>query len=131
MSIDAIGNFLTIIRNGIMASKPVVVAPYSTMRFAIGTILKDEGFIKDCQMLTDQTGKKNVKLVLKYTDGESVIHEIKRISTPGRRCYESIGSIKPVIGGLGIAILSTNRGVLTHKQAKKLSVGGEVICTIW
>ena len=131
MSVDAIGNFLTIIRNGLMASKPAVVAHYSTLRFAVATILKQEGFIRDCQVITDETGKKNIKLVLKYTNGESVIHEITRVSTPGRRCYSGVSAIKPVVGGLGVSILTTNRGILTNKQAKALSVGGEVICTVW
>lgn len=130
MSVDAIGNFLTIIRNGIMASKPSVITRYSKMQAQIGAILKKEGFIKDCVEI-DQDGKKFLKVVLKYVNGESVIHEITRVSTPGRRSYTGVHAIKPVIGGLGLSILSTNRGVISNRQAKELAVGGEVICTIW
>ncbi len=130
MSIDAIGDFLTIIRNGLMASKPFVVAQCSGMRVAIAKILKDEGFIKD-YLVVEEDNFKKIKVVFKYVDGESVIHELKRCSTPGRRQYVGIGAVKPVIGGLGISILTTNRGVISDKQAKELAVGGEVICTVW
>ena len=69
--------------------------------------------------------------MLKFVDGESVIHEITRISKPSRRVYTSMHAVKPVIGGLGISILSTNKGIISHKKAKELNVGGEVICTVW
>lgn len=132
MSIDSIANFLTIIRNGIMASKTSVIAPYSTMRHSIADILKEEGFITDFTILNaDSDAKKALKVVLKYVDGEAVIHEIQRVSKPGRRVYSGIEQVKPVIGKLGISILTTNRGVITHQKAKKLSVGGEIICTVW
>ncbi len=131
MSIDTVGNFLTIIRNGIMASKKTVVAPYSRLKYQIAQILKDEGFLKDLSIEENSQGHKQIKLVLKYVDGESVIHEIKRISRPGRREYSSLANIAPVIGGLGISILTTHRGIITHKKAKQLNVGGEVICSVW
>ncbi len=130
MSIDAIGNFLTIVRNGIMASKSFVLAPYSGMRLAIAKILKEEGFIRDF-LVIDQDNRKAIKVVLKYVDGESVIHELTRCSTPGRRQYVNVGAIKPVIGGLGISILTTNRGVISDRKAKELAVGGEILCTVW
>lgn len=131
MSIDVIGNFLTIIRNGLMASKPFVMAPYSKMNADIGDILKNEGFIRDCLMVEDVDGKKWLKVLLKYVNGEAVIHEICRVSTPGRRYYVGMNAIKPVIGGLGVSILTTNRGVMTHKKAREHAVGGEIICTVW
>ncbi|HEV2917199.1 MAG TPA: 30S ribosomal protein S8 [Candidatus Babeliales bacterium] len=127
---DVIANFLTIIRNGVMASKPFVLAPYSKERNAIAAILKKEGFISDVLVVKD-TGNSNLKIILKYVDGESVIHEIERVSKPSRRIYTSIHALKPVIGGLGVSILSTNQGLLSHKKAKELNVGGEVICTVW
>lgn len=130
MSKDVIGDFLTIIRNGIMASKPFVVAPHSKMKFEIGRVLKEEGFIKDCIIL-DEPVKKEIKIVLKYIGSESVIHEIVRVSTPGRRFYARAKNVRPVIGGLGLSLLTTNRGILSHKKAKNLSVGGEVVCTVW
>ncbi len=131
MSIDAIGNFLTIIRNGVMASKSFVVAPHSRMNWNLVQILKDEGFIRDAVVIDAQVPRREIKILLKYVDGESSIHEITRISKPGCRHYSSIKQVKPVIDGLGISILSTNRGVVTHKKAKQLNVGGEVVCTVW
>jgi small subunit ribosomal protein S8 len=138
MSIDTIGNFLTIIRNGLMQSKLFVVVPYSKMREALSQILKEEGFIRDYLVLDDvSAAKKSLKIFLKYIDGESVIHEIERVSKPGRRRYAKITKkhgihrLKPVIGGLGLSILTTSRGVISHKKARELGVGGEVICTVW
>lgn len=130
MSIDVIGDFLTIIRNGIMSSKLLVVAPYSKIKAELAEILKDEGFIKDYAVIEDD-GKKSIKVFLKYVGGESVIHELKRISTPGRRSYKGATNIKPVIGGLGLSILTTSKGIISHKKAKELGVGGEVLCTVW
>ncbi len=130
MSIDSIGDFLTIIRNGVMGSKAFVTAPTSKMRLAIANILLDEGFVKAVDTI-EQDGKSFIKIYLKYVDGESAIHEITRISKPSCRTYTAIGEIKPVIGGLGLSILSTNRGVVSHKKAKQENVGGELLCTIW
>lgn len=131
MSVDTISNFLTIIRNAINVSKRTIVVPYSNICFAITKILYEEGFIAHYKQ--DETDKhyKVIVIQLKYENGESVIHEITRVSRPGRRHYEKVKNLVPVIGGLGISILSTNAGVLTDKQAKKLSVGGEVICRVW
>lgn len=132
MSVDSIADFITIIRNGVMVSKSFVTAPHSHMRESIAQILKDEGFIHDFTIInTDSDVKKRIKISLKYVDGESAIHEIQRISKPGRRVYVGSKEIKPVIGQLGVSILTTSRGVIANKQAKKLSVGGEVICTVW
>lgn len=127
MSIDAIGNFLTIIRNGLMASKPFVVAPYSKIKHEIASILLDEGFIRDVVISDDDKAFKTITVVLKYIEGESVIHEITRVSSPGRREYAGKNRVKPVIGGLGLSILTTNRGVISHKKAREYGVGGEVI----
>ena len=131
MSIDVVGNFLTIIRNGLMASKPFVVAPHSKLNVSIAQILKDEGFIRDFVIQDEESVQGNVKIFLKYVNGESVIHEITRISKPSRRQYAGAKSIKPVIGGLGISIVTTNKGILTNKKAREFGIGGEVICTVW
>lgn len=131
MSIDSIGNFLTIVRNGVKANKPFVLAPHSKMNKSLAQILKNEGFIKDVTAVSEEKGAKQLKVLLKYVDGESVIHEITRVSKLGCRTYVGSTQIKPVIGGLGLSILTTNRGVITNKEAKKLGVGGEVICTVW
>ena len=130
MSIDAIGDFLTIIRNGLMSSKLFVMAPYSNLKFEIANILKDEGFVQDVAVVEDDS-KKYIKVFLKYVNGESVIHELTRVSRPGRRDYKGTAYIKPVIGGLGLSILTTSKGVVSHKKAKELGIGGEVLCTVW
>jgi small subunit ribosomal protein S8 len=131
MSVDSLGDFLTVIRNGVMASKPFVLSPYSGLKHRIGQILKDEGYIADLAVQQDDRGHKSLKISLKYKDGESVIHHIKRISKPGLRIYESVVRFKPVIGGLGIAIITTHKGVMTSRRARQLNVGGEVLCAVW
>lgn len=137
MSIDSIGNFLTIIRNAIMASRPYVSVSSSKMNNEIARILKEEGFVKDVVVSEqkDENGKtrKFLRLDLKYVNGESVIHSLVRVSKPSRRIYVEAKKIEPVIGGLGISIISTSRGVMTDKQAKSKSVfsGGELICKVW
>ena len=129
---DAIADFLTIIRNGVQMSKPFVIAPYSKMRHAIASILKNEGFVQDVAVLQEpEKAQKDLQIFLKYVGGESVIHEIDRASKQSRRTYVGAKEIKPVIGKLGISILTTNRGVVSHKKAQELGVGGEVICTVW
>jgi small subunit ribosomal protein S8 len=129
MSVDIIGDFLTSIRNAVMVSKLHMVTPFSTMRLAIAQILKNEGFIREFEVINDT--HTYLKLHFKYVDGESPIHKIQRISKLGRRQYARKNTIKPVGGGLGISILTTNRGVMTNKQAQRLGVGGEVVCTVW
>lgn len=131
MSVDSIGDFLTVIRNGILATKPYVILPHSVMRESIAQILKEEGFVRDFLVIQEQAGKRSLKIVLKYMDGESVIHEITRISTPGRRYYAGVHGFKPVIGGLGLSIITTSQGIVSHKKAEHLGIGGEVICTVW
>lgn len=133
MSIDSIGNFLTCLRNGIMASKPFVVTPHSKMNEGISRLLKQEGFIKDVVVLEEDAFKK-IKVTFKYIDGESVIHELKRVSKPSCRVYCKVKNLKPIVGGLGISILTTNKGLITDKQAKDKTsapLGGEVICKVW
>lgn len=131
MSQDIIGDFLAIIRNGIMASRPFIEADYSVIRYNIANLLKEEGFVKNVALDESDAVKKRIKVLLKYVNGESVIHEINRCSTPGRRVYSRAKNIKPIIGGLGVSILTTNKGILTQKRARQLSVGGEIICTVW
>jgi len=130
MSIDTIGNFLTVIRNGLMVKRRTISLQHSNMREAIATVLKNEGFIRDFKK-TEEDNKAVLTVVLKYVDGESAINEITRKSTPGRRQYERSNNMTSVIGGLGISILTTSKGVMTDKQATKQGIGGEVICHIW
>lgn len=131
MSRDTIGDFLTIIRNGVLTSKRSVLCPYSNMKAEIASLLKQEGFIKDFQVVDTDPVKKQLRIDLKYVGGESVIHEICRESKPGRRKYAKTAQLKPIKGKLGISLLSTNKGLMTDKRAKELPVGGEVICSVW
>jgi small subunit ribosomal protein S8 len=130
MSVDSIGDFLTIIRNGLMVKKRSVTMPSSGLKVNIASVLKAEGYVKDFQV-NDNDGKPVLTVHLKYVKGESVIHEITRVSTPGRRHYERSNNLERVIGGLGISIVTTSIGVITDAQARKQSVGGEVICHVW
>jgi small subunit ribosomal protein S8 len=130
MSIDSIGDFLTIIRNGVRASKKFVIAPHSNMKQAVAQILKDEGFINDFA-IEEQDGQKVLKVALRYYQGKAVIHELKRMSKPGLRVYAGCREIEPVISGLGVAIVSTSQGIMTDKTARQKSLGGEIICTVW
>lgn len=130
MSRDVIGDLLTIIRNGLRVSKRVVSAPYSKEKAGILAVLKDEGFIKDF-IVEDDGSFSSLKIVLKYVSGAPAIQEISRISKPGRRHYERLRNLTSVVGGLGVSILSTNKGIITSKKAKSLNVGGEVLCHVW
>jgi small subunit ribosomal protein S8 len=131
MAIDFIGDFLTIIRNASMVSKSSIQTSYSRMRFEIANILLKEGFVKSVSVRDIDSHKKMLFVELKYAFGESVIHEITRRSTPGLRVYKKVADQEPVIGGLGIAILTTPIGVISDKEARKRRVGGELICTVW
>ena len=131
MSIDVVGNFLTVIRNALMVNKRFVTVFSSRLRVEIARVLKEEGYIKDFSECKDETGKTELTVVFKYVDGEAAIHEIVRVSKPSCRYYEGISNMKPVIGGLGIKILTTSAGVITDQKARKLAVGGEVLCYVW
>lgn len=128
---DRIADFLTVLRNAIRVSKRSATVPSSRMRVAIAHILKQEGYIRDYQVDASDEKKPALSVQLRYMNGESAIHEITRISTPGLRQYSKLKDLKPVVGGLGISILSTNAGVITDKKAKKLAISGEVICRVW
>jgi len=130
VSKDVIADFLTVVRNGVIRSKYSVETGYSRLRYEIAQILKEEGFIVDA-LLEEQAERKTLKIVLKYVDGESVIHEITRISKPSRRVYTGADDVKPVISGLGVSILTTSKGIMTNRVARKNRVGGELICTVW
>ena len=128
---DPIADLLTRIRNGAMAKLQKVDIPSSSMKVGIVTVLKNEGFIKNYKLISDQ--KQGVlRIYLKYiNDSDSVISEIKRVSKPGGRRYVKSDKIPSVKQGLGIAILSTSKGLLTDKIARESGVGGELICTVW
>jgi len=128
---DPIADLLTRIRNGAMAKLQKVDIPSSNMKVGIVTVLKNEGYVKNYKLISDQ--KQGVlRIYLKYiNDSDSVISEIKRVSKPGGRRYVKSDKIPSVKQGLGIAILSTSKGLLTDKVARESGVGGELICTVW
>jgi len=126
---DPIGDFLTRIRNGQMARKKTITSPSSTVRVDIATVLKDEGYIADFAVATEGK-KKTITVTLKYYQGKPVIERIDRISTPSLRVYKGRTEVPKVLGGLGIAILTTPQGVLSDKKARAAGIGGEVICVV-
>ena len=128
---DPIADMLTRIRNGLIARHDSVTMPASNMKKAIAKILLDEGYIKSVDYIDDGI-QGQIKVTLKYVQGkESVIKGLKRISKPGLRVYARNDEIPKVLGGLGIAIISTSRGVMTDKVARAEGVGGEVLAYIW
>lgn len=128
---DPIADMLTRIRNGLSADKREVLVPASRSKKAILKILKDEGYITDFNDEVDERNLPAIKVVLKYHQGRPVIEELVRISKPGRRVYRSVSDLESVAGGLGIAIVSTSKGMMTEKAARAAGAGGEVVCTVF
>ena len=128
---DPIGDMFSRIRNGQMRSLNSIDIPSSNFRQNILKILKNEGYIKDYYIEKSEKNKVNLKINLKYYEGDPVIKEIKRISKPGRRVYSRATSIPKVMNGLGLAILSTPKGVMSDADARKNNVGGEIICRVF
>jgi len=129
---DPIADFLTRIRNAIQADHRTVDIPASNMKKQMSQILYENKFIRN-YIIIDDGGQGSIRVFLKYVHptGESVIHELKRISKPGRRQYVGVDELPRVKNNMGIAILSTSKGVITERQARRERVGGEVLCTIW
>lgn len=130
---DPIADMLTRIRNGIGAQHTKIDMPHSRIKTEIARILKEEGYITNYNVKTDdETGLKTLRIFLRYgTNGKSAISVIKRVSLPSRRVYSPAKEIQKVLGGLGISILSTSQGVMTGKAARKANVGGEVMCNVY
>jgi small subunit ribosomal protein S8 len=128
---DPLGDMLTRIRNGQRARQAVVAAPASKIRANVLEVLKREGYIRGFTREDLRPGVAELKIELKYVDGEPVIREINRISKPGRRIYSRIADLPRSYNGLGIAILSTPRGVLSDNEARAAKVGGEVLCRVF
>ena len=128
---DPIADMLTRIRNAVQARHDSVEMPASNLKLAIAQVLKDEGFIKGLQLLEDRPFKV-LRIDLQFTGKrESVLTGIKRISKPGLRVYSKAADMPRVYGGLGVAVVSTPKGVMSGRQARRLNVGGEVICHVW
>ena len=128
---DPLGDMLTRIRNGLMRGKSKVSTPASTLRVRVLDVLQSEGYIRGYTTVDFGDGKSEIEIELKYYEGAPVIREISRVSKPGRRVYVSVKSIPQVANGLGIAILSTPKGVMADHQAREQNVGGEVLCQIF
>ena len=127
---DPLGDLLTRIRNGQQAGLANVSSPASRLRANVLEVLKSEGYIRGFERNEIEVGKPELNIELKYYEGQPVIKEIKRVSRPGRRVYSSIQDLPRVRSGLGIAILSTPRGVMSDNQARDANVGGEVLCSV-
>jgi small subunit ribosomal protein S8 len=131
MTTDPIADFLTRIRNGALAKHPRVEMPSSKMKIELSRILKEEGYLANFKVV-EEKGKKTLRVFLRYTpDRHCVITDLKRVSRPGSRRYIGKTGIRPVVGGMGIAILSTPRGLMTGQSARKEGVGGELLCEVW
>ncbi|MBI5121655.1 MAG: 30S ribosomal protein S8 [Rhodospirillales bacterium] len=128
---DPLGDLLTRIRNGQRARKASVVAPASKLRENVLDVLKREGYIRGYGRANCRPGIDEITIELKYNEGEPVIREISRISTPGRRVYSKIKDLPKVYNGLGISILSTPKGVMSDAEARAANVGGEVLCQVF
>ncbi len=128
---DPLGDMLTRIRNASMRGKSTVRTPASKIRKWVLDVLKAEGYIRGYDEVKSEEGHAEIEISLKYFDGQSVIRELRRVSTPGRRVYSGVREIPLVRQGLGIAIVSTPRGVMSDAQARTVNVGGEVLCTVF
>ena len=126
---DPVADMLTRIRNGQMAEKSSVSMPASKLKKAIAQVLKDEGYIEDFAVRENQ-GLPVIEVALKYYAGRPVIEKIERVSKPGLRIYKGRDGLPRVMNGLGVAIVSTSRGVMTDRKARSLGVGGEVLCVV-
>ena len=128
---DPLGDLLTRIRNAQMRKKSKVSTPTSRLRAGVLDVLKSEGFIRGYSTIEHANGRNEIEIELKYFDGEPVIREIARVSKPGRRVYASVKALPRVNNGLGVAILSTPKGVMADHDARDQNVGGEILCTVF
>lgn len=127
---DPISDFLTRLRNAAQAKHKRVELPSSRQKAAIAKILKEQGYIKD-YVIVENKPQDILQVTLRYHEGEPAFREIRRVSKPGIRKYSPVSELPRVRSGLGIAIVSTPKGVITDKEARQLNVGGEIICTVW
>jgi len=127
---DSIGDMLTRIRNANAALKPEVVIPHSKLKADIARILKQEGYVRDFSVKQDGP-RKQLHVELKFVGKRPAIEDIQRVSRPGQRVYVGSEDIPRVLGGMGTTVLSTSRGVMAGREARKLKVGGEVLCKVW
>ena len=128
---DPLGDMISRIKNAQMRNKPKVSSPGSRLRVRVLDVLKSEGYIRGYSTVEHKDGRSEVEIELKYFDGEPVIREISRVSKPGRRVYASVKALPRIHNGLGVAIVSTPKGVMADHTARDANVGGEVLCTVF
>ncbi|MCC5833644.1 MAG: 30S ribosomal protein S8 [Opitutales bacterium] len=128
---DPISDFLTIIRNAYRAGKETCDARYSKIHLRIAEILKEEGYISNVEKIETERGFAALRLTLKYVDEVPAVTGIRRISSPGKRMYYKAPDIPRTLGGLGVSILTTSKGILRDREARRENIGGELICAIW
>ncbi|MBL9217800.1 MAG: 30S ribosomal protein S8 [Opitutaceae bacterium] len=128
---DPISDFLTHLRNASKAGLAQCVSPHSKLKESLANILKSEGYVRDVATGADERGHKTLVVSMKYVDSAPVITGLKRSSTPGRRIYSGYSEIPRVLNGLGIAIISTSKGLMKDQDARRNKLGGELVCTVW
>ncbi|GAA6210677.1 30S ribosomal protein S8 [Hyphomicrobiales bacterium 4NK60-0047b] len=128
---DPLGDMLTRIRNAQMRNKSKVATPASKLRARVLDVLQKEGFIRGYAQIDYGSGKSEIEIELKYHNGDPVIRNISRVSTPGRRVYSAVKNVPMVANGLGVAILSTPKGVMSDADAREANVGGEILCNVF
>jgi len=128
---DTIGDFITVLRNGAKAGKEVVKTSHSNTREGILRILKENGYVSDYSVSSGENGVKSLEVTLRYNQGVPSLTDIQRVSKPGRRNYTKVTEIPQVLGGIGYSILSTPKGILNDREARRENVGGEIICKVW
>jgi small subunit ribosomal protein S8 len=127
---DPVGDLITRIRNAQLRGRSKLTSPASTLRVRVLNVLKDEGYIRDFREI-ENGGHKEIEIELKYFEGAPAIHDIQRVSKPGRRVYSSIKDLRLVRNGLGISIISTPKGVMSDNAAREANVGGEILCEVY
>ena len=128
---DPIADMLTRIRNANRVGRRMVLIPKSKICLGIAQVLRDEGYIEEYDSIEDASGQGQIRVKLKYSmAGEKVIHEIDRASKPGRRIYRGVGDLPRILNGMGIAVVSTSKGVMSDRRAREQNVGGELLCTV-
>lgn len=128
---DPISDFLTRLRNASKAGLAHCAIPHSRMKESLAGILKAEGYVRDVALGADAAGHKTIVVAMKYVDGTPVLTGLRRESTPGRRRYSGYSELPRVLNGLGIAVVSTSKGLMKDQDARRQKLGGELVCTVW
>ena len=128
---DSISDFLTVIRNASRARKEACTSKYANIYLKIGDILKQEGFIRDIEKTENESGRVVVRVTLKYVEDQPAITGLKRVSKPGRRLYYQHREIPRILGGIGVGILTTSKGLMNDREARRQQIGGELLCAVW